>query len=157
MPCVIVLRWGQNGCSVEATCGWCCSFPAKCAFSTYATTQLSVCIAAPTQSDSLAVSAGKGQQGNWSHRSDTLVLKHLVSQACVGNTNLAITIDDIKEYWDRFNRINPVKPLDTTTVTVFAVTASCDNPLYEIILFLHPDMDEVTSADLKVIVLCLVA
>lgn len=39
--------------------------------------------------------------------------------------------DDFKEHWGSYNMIKPKKPLDTITVTAIAVTALCDNLLYQ--------------------------
>lgn len=83
----------------------------------------------------------------------TLILKQLMSQVRVGKTDPTKTADHIRENWDCYNRVKRKRPLDTTTVAAFTVTALCDDPLYANLLILHPDMDDVIFADLKVIVM----
>lgn len=60
---------------------------------------------------------------------------------------------DVKEKWVRYHQMNPTKPLDTTTVAAVAVTALCDDPLYANLIIVHPDMDDITFADFKLLVM----
>lgn len=75
------------------------------------------------------------------------------SQVCVGRTDLTKAVDDIKEQWDCYNMMRPPTPLDTAIVTVFAVMALCDNLMYAYLLILHPDMDDIVFASMKVLVM----
>lgn len=43
--------------------------------------------------------------------------------------------------------------LDTTTVAEIAMTPLCDNPLHSKLPIPHPDMEDITFTDLKVLVM----
>lgn len=46
--------------------------------------------------------------------------------------------------------MKPKKPLDTTTIAVFALTILSDDKLYENILVRHHEMNDITFVDHKV-------
>lgn len=60
------------------------------------------------------------------------MLTLLRSQLCVGYMDPPKTFDDIKEYWELCIIVKRNKPLDTTTVTAFAVTAVYDDTHFDL-------------------------
>lgn len=82
------------------------------------------------------------------YKSMALALKHMISQACKAR--------HLQQFWwhrgwlGNLKPYVPTMPLYSTTITAFAVTNLCRNPLSDTFMILHPTMIDVKFDDLNI-------